>query len=261
VTKSRLRNLALPLALATLAAVLVGIYVISYRNSVTHGAGLVKVLVASRDIPAGTEGSTIAGGGYLTTQTIPRRAVAPGSITSAAAVTSLITGDQIYKGQQVSLRQFVPVTQGGLFAKFSGTQRIVVIPGDPTQLLAGTVFDGDRVDVVATTKYHAVGVPRASTRIVLHNLLVLKAPEGSKSSAVGGTTTTTSTFVMTDQQAETFGWAMKNATWFLVLRPTNPPRDSRASLETLFSFLARGLNPASAPVQIAGTFPESVDGP
>jgi Flp pilus assembly protein CpaB len=261
VTKSRLRNLALPLALATLAAVLVGIYVISYRNSVTHGAGLVKVLVASRDIPAGTEGSTIAGGGYLTTQTVPRRAVAPGSITSAGAVTSLITGDQIYKGQQVSLRQFVPITQGGIFAKFSGTQRIVVIPGDPNQLMAGTISDGDRVDVVATAKYHAGGIPRASTRVVLHNLLVLKAPEGSKSASVGGTTTATATLVMTDQEAQTFGWAMKNATWFLALRPTNHPRDSKANLETLFSFLARGMNPSVAPVQIAGTFPEAVDGP
>jgi Flp pilus assembly protein CpaB len=239
----------------------VGIYVISYRNSVTHGAGLVKVLVASRDIPAGTEGSTIAGGGYLTTQTIPRRAVAPGSITSAAAVTSLITGDQIYKGQQVSLRQFVPITQGGIFAKFSGTQRIVVIPGDPNQLLAGTVADGDHVDVVATTKYHANGIPRATSRVVLHNLLVLKAPEGAKSSSVGGTTTATATMVMTDQEAQTFAWAMKMATWSLLLRPTNHPRDSKTSLETLFSFLARGLNPSAAQGQIAGNFPEAVDGP
>ena len=260
-TKSRLRNLALPLALATLAAVLVGIYVISYRNSVTHGAGLVKVLVASRDIPAGTEGSTIAGGGYLTTQTIPRRAVAPGSITSAAAVTSLITGNQIYKGQQVSLRQFVPITQGGIFAKFSGTQRIVVIPGDPNQLLAGTVSDGDRVDVVATTKYHVSSLTRVSTRVVLHNLLVFKAPEGAKSSSVGGTTTTTATFVMTDREAQTFGWAMKEATWFLVLRPTNHPRDSRANLETVFSFLARGMNSSAASGQIVGNFPETPDGP
>jgi Flp pilus assembly protein CpaB len=261
VTKSRLRNLALPLALATLAAVLVGIYVISYRNSVTHGAGLVKVLVAARDIPAGTEGSTIAGGGYLTTQTVPRRAVAPGSITSAGAVTSLITGDQIYKGQQVSLRQFVPVTQGGIFAKFSGTQRIVVIPGDPNQLMAGTVSDGDRVDVVATTKYPAGSLARAATRIVLHNLLVLKAPEGAKSASVGGTTTATATLVMTEQEAQTFGWAMKNTTWFLVLRPTNHPRDSRVTLETLFSFLGRGLNPASAQGQLAGGFGGTVDGP
>ena len=77
-TKSKIRTLALPLGLAALAAVLVGIYVTSYRNSVTHGAGLVKVLVAALDIPAGTEGSSVAGGGYLTTQTVPRRAVVPG---------------------------------------------------------------------------------------------------------------------------------------------------------------------------------------
>ncbi|HKC21157.1 MAG TPA: hypothetical protein VKB64_01480, partial [Gaiellaceae bacterium] len=64
-TKTRVRNLALPLGLAAAAAILIGIYVISYRNSVTHGAGLVKVMVATRDIPAGTDGSTIAGGGYL----------------------------------------------------------------------------------------------------------------------------------------------------------------------------------------------------
>ena len=51
----------LPLALAVLAVVLIGIYIVSYRNSVTHGAGMVKVLVAARDIPAGTEG--ILGGG------------------------------------------------------------------------------------------------------------------------------------------------------------------------------------------------------
>ena len=53
-TKLRLRNLMLPVALAVIAAVLVGIYIVSYRNSVTEGAGLVKVLVASRDIPAST---------------------------------------------------------------------------------------------------------------------------------------------------------------------------------------------------------------
>ena len=81
-TKSRLRSLVLPLGLAALAAVLVGIYITSYRNSVTHGAGMVKVLVASRDIPAGTEGSSVAGGGYLTSQMVPRRAVVPGSVTT-----------------------------------------------------------------------------------------------------------------------------------------------------------------------------------
>ena len=55
-TKPRIRNLLVPAALAVLAAVLVGIYIASYRNNVNEGAGLVNVLVASRDIPAGTDG-------------------------------------------------------------------------------------------------------------------------------------------------------------------------------------------------------------
>ena len=74
----RTRNLLLPIGLAALAAVLVGIYVVSYRHKVTHGASLVGVLVASRDVPAGTAGSEVASGGYLKEQTVPRRAVVPG---------------------------------------------------------------------------------------------------------------------------------------------------------------------------------------
>jgi Flp pilus assembly protein CpaB len=261
VTRSRLRNLALPLGLAVLAAVLVGAYVVSYRNSVTHGAGLVKVLVAARDIPAGTDGSSIAAGGYLESETVPRRAVVPGSITTARPLTSLVAGAEIYKGQQITLRQFTPASQGGVFAKFSGTERVVVVPGDANQLLAGVLSDGDHVDVVATTKYHVgVGGPaRASTRVILRNLLVLKAPDASGKATIAGQTTTAAQLVMTDQQAETMSWALVQAKWFLALRPTNKPVNSKAMLETMFSFLGRGL-PAPQQ-QIAGNFPESIDAP
>lgn len=259
-TKSRLRNLALPLGLATLAAVLIGMYVISYRNRVTHGAGLVKVLVATRDIPAGTDGSTIAGGGYLKSQTVPRRAVVPGSITTAAPLTAKVTAGQIYEGQQVTLRQFVPVAQGGIFAKFSGAQRIVVIPGDQNQLLAGTMSDGDRVDVVATAKYHVGDLARATSRVILRNLLVLKAPDGApKAASVGAPPAVTATLVMTDKEAQTMAWALKQTSWFFALRPTSKPANSPPTAETLFSVLGRGL--PSAPGQIAGNFPGSIDAP
>ena len=259
-TTSKLRNSALPLGLAALAAVLIGMYIVSYRNSVTHGAGLVKVLVASRDIPSGTEGSQIAAGGYLKTQTVPRRAVVPGSVTSAAPLTSLVAAGTIYKGQQITLRQFAPVSQGGVFAKFSGNERVVIVPGTENQLMAGTLSVGDHVDVVATARYHTGGISRSTSRVVLHNLLVLDAPEKSKSSGLSSDTpSAAATIVMTDSQAQTMGWAMKNTTWFLALRPTKRPRNSQQTAETLFSFLARGLSQGTAPRVIAGDFPESVD--
>jgi Flp pilus assembly protein CpaB len=260
VTKSRVRNLALPLGLAAAAAILIGIYVVSYRNSVTHGAGLVEVIVATRDIPAGTEGSTIAGGGYLKSQTIPRRAVVPGAVTTAGALTSKVTADQIYEGEQISLRQFVPVAQGGIFANFSGNQRLVIVPGNQYQLLAGTLKDGDRVDVIVTVKYQVGPLDRATTRVALRNLLVLEAPDGgTKSTTIGAAPTISAKVIMSDQQAQTMAWALRQANWMFALRPTNKPTNSRPSVETLFSILGRGL--PAAPQQIAGNFPESVDEP
>jgi Flp pilus assembly protein CpaB len=257
---TNLRNLALPIGLAALAAVLVGFYVVSYRNNVNHGAGMTKVLVAARDIPAGTDGAAVAAGGYLESQTVPRRAVVPGSIVSAAPLTSLVTGDTIYRGEQITLRQFKPASQGGVFAKFSGTQRAVVVPGDPNQLLAGTVSDGDRVDVVANTRYHLGSLERTTSRVVLRNLLVLNAPAASKGSSVGGSQTTSATLVMTDAQSQTMLWALQNTQWYLTLRPSTRPRDSKTSLETLHSFLSRGLPPTKAQELIQGNFPETPDG-
>jgi Flp pilus assembly protein CpaB len=258
-TRPQLRNMLLPIGLATLAAVLVGIYVTSYRHRVTHGAGMVSVLVASRDISAGTTGSEVASGGYVKEQTVPRRAVVPGSIVSSAGLTSLVAAGDIYKGEQITLRQFAPISQGGVFAKFAGNQRAISIAGDDNQLLAGTISDGDRVDVVATVRYKSGDADRASSRVVLRNVLVLEAPDARKGSDLGGTTADNHiTLVVTDQQAQTIGWALKNATWFLALRPTSHPRNSQTGLETLHSFLGRGL--PSADSQIRGNFPESVDG-
>jgi Flp pilus assembly protein CpaB len=257
VTKTRLRNLMLPVALAVLAVVLIGIYMVSYRNSVTNGAGLVKVLVAARDIPAGTKGTAVASGGYLKTQTVPRRAVVPGSIVSGTPLTSLVSTDPIYKGEQITLRQFGPIAQAGIFAKFSGKQRAVALLGEPTQLLSGTLSDGDHVDVVATAQYTSRGLSRSTSRVVLRNLLVLEAAEQVD---VSSGEKTSATLVMNDRQTQTMAWAMKNSTWFLTLRPTARPRNSRTSLETLKTFLGRGLSPSEAAKRIAGNFPESVRG-
>ena len=168
----------------------------------------------------------------------------PGSITSSAPLTSLVAGSVIYKGQQITLRQFAPIAQGGIFAKFSGNQRVVVVPGDGNQLLAGTLADGDHVDVVMTSKYKLGQLDRASTRVVLQNLLVLKAPdEAAKAASIGGPATASAQLVMTDRQAQTMGWAMKQGVWFFALRPTNKPRNSRATIETLQSILGRNLPP------------------
>ena len=126
-----------------------------------------------------------------------------------------------------------------IFAKFSGRERAVALLGEPTQLLAGTVSDGDRVDVIADVQYTSRGLSRASSRVILRNLLVLEAPDGEVSVTSGEKTS--ATLVMTDRQAQTMSWALQNSQWFLALRPTARPRNSGPSLETLKTVLGRGM--------------------
>jgi Flp pilus assembly protein CpaB len=97
--------------------------------------------------------------------------------------------------------------------------------------------------------------------VVLRNLLVLKAPDGTKTPSVGGAATESISLVMTDRQAEKMAWAMKQGTWFLALRPTNRPRNSSPSIETIFSFLYSGLPPAAQRQITAANFKESIDAP
>jgi Flp pilus assembly protein CpaB len=114
--------------------------------------------------------------------------------------------------------------------------------------------------VVATTKYHVNDVARATSRVILRNLLVLKAPDGApKAASIGAPPAVTATLVMTDKEAQVMAWAMKQTTWFFALRPTSKPANSPGTADTLFSVFSRGL--PGAPGQIAGNFPESIDAP
>ena len=181
-------------------------------------------MVAARDIPAGTDGSAVASGGYLKTETVPRRAVVPGSVVSAAPLTSLVAKDPIYKGQQVTLRQFGPISQGGIFAKFSGKQRAVAVLGDPTQLLAGTLSEATASTSSPTPVHVRRHQPRDDRVWSCGTCSCSTRPTRARRPASSSGEKTSATLVMTDRQAQTMGWAMKNSTWFLALRPTTKPR-------------------------------------
>src|SRR4029078_5769339 len=104
-------------------------------------------------------------------------------------------------------------------------------------MLAGIVQEGDHVDVVATAKYHFKDIARATSRVALRNWLWVEPAEDAKQASVGGAPTTTSTLVMTDRQAQTMGWAEKQATWFFVLRPTKKPLNTSPPVDTPFTIV------------------------
>ena len=144
----RAKNIGIAVALAALAAILTSVYVVNYKRHVQHGEGKVTVLVAARDIPAGTSGADVIDKKMLKEQTVPRKSRIPGAISSPDLLSQYVATQDIYEGEQVSTRRFAPPQEQGIRAQIKGTQRAYQLEGDNNQLLAGTIKAGDHVDVV-----------------------------------------------------------------------------------------------------------------
>ena len=243
----RARNTAIAGALAAVAVLLTLAYVRNVRNDAQQGSSLVRVMVAVRDIVAGTPGSDAS----LQPREVPRRAVVPGAITNKGEVAGLVAADQIYAGEQVTTLRFVPAAEQGIVGELKGNQRALQVPGDQNQLLAGTLKADDRIDVVASVKYRVrdvnggtagADVDRTASRIVLRDLRVLQAPTAPTSDTTLGSNNAYNTILaVTDAQAQKLFYVMKNADWSFQLRPKNRPKDSPESVDTLESILGDGL--------------------
>lgn len=249
----RLRNIVLAVGLAALAAALTSFYVANYKRSLQDAEKSVSVFVASRDIPVGTSGAEAAARGMLRKQDVARKSVVPGAIATPDDIADKIATERVYAGEQVSARRFVPVEQRGVLAQLKGNQRAFQVPGDVNQLLVGTLKAGDRVDVVSSIKYKvkdlggaaATDRDRTATRVVLRDLVVLRAPSGSfAADKVGGAVDSYAVQLkVTDSQAQKLFFVMKNGDWSLQLRPVVDAADSPESVETIESVLGDGLRP------------------
>jgi pilus assembly protein CpaB len=253
-SRYRLRNALAAGGLALLGALLVILYVVSYRNNVNKGADLVTVYVAARDIAEGTDGATASGGGYIKKESVLRRNVVDGAISNPNQIADLAVGQPILAGQQITVRQFHSAAQQGALANIAGNLRAITVPGNNQQLLAGIVKDGDHVDVLANIKYVVKNAgTHVVTRVILRNLLVLKAPSSSGNGGLGGTNNSNSiTFALSDNQAEKLFFAVQNTTWSLLLRPVARPSESPESIETLQGLISDGLSSTKVTQLTAG---------
>jgi Flp pilus assembly protein CpaB len=259
----QLRNVVVAVALGLLAAVFTALYVTNYRKHVQHGAQSVGVLVATVDIPAGTSGASIVSGHLLKTMTVPRDALTPGAISNPDQITRLVSTDEILSGEQVSTRRFGNSTELGVRAQLKGTMRAVQVSANPNQILVGTLRAGDHVDLVANLKGSSNnGEPIHYDRIVLRNLLILRAP--TTADAKGGNLTAPNQtfsvmFAVTDSQASKLMFVTRNADangsadggWALELRPVTNAANSPDKVESAQTVLLDGLS-ASERAQVAG---------
>src|SRR5205814_2291867 len=102
--------------------------------------------------------------------------------SNSEQLNNLVATEQVYRGEQVTALRFGTPTELGIRAQLKGTDRAVQLEGDANELLAGTLKDGDHVDVVAewTTPD---GSQHHSSKVIARNLLILHAPDAP---AAGG---------------------------------------------------------------------------
>jgi Flp pilus assembly protein CpaB len=239
----RLRNIAIAVALAVLAAMMTSFYVKQQKQDIQQGQVLTTVWVAKSDIPAGSVGDDIAG--QLQSTEVAKSAVTPGAIVQPEDLAGKVSSEAIYAGEQVSLLRFSTQEEQGIRAKISGNLRAVQLPGDANQLLVGTLSAGDHVDVVGSWQLTGVENQKVS-RIVLRDILVLQAPEASSESKKVTQQSGDQSIMLavTDAQAQKLFWIFTNGDWSLSLRPTTDAADSPEGFEWSGTVLADGLTRA-----------------
>jgi Flp pilus assembly protein CpaB len=239
----RLRNLLIALGLAAVAAVLVSVYVTQYKHHVQKGESAVQVYVAARDIAAGTPGDELIDGKYLRASSVERRNVIPGAISKPEEIASTYVTEPIYAGEQLSLRRFGQPGAEGLRGQLRGNQRAIEFDAKPSQVLAGTLKTGDRVDVVATW-----AVPEGSShhvgKVVLRDILVLSVSEGKGLRNAGSSASDSVTVQLrvTDTQANKLFFLVKNGEWSLALRPPTRAGDSGESVKDAGTIASEGVD-------------------
>jgi Flp pilus assembly protein CpaB len=228
-TTNRLWQVVAAAGLALLAVLLTTFYVTNYKHHVQNAEAQVSVLVAAKDIPVDTQGSELVSGTWLTKQSVPRRQVVPGAISSPAQLRNLIATEPIFAGEQVTTRRFGTPAERGVRAQIKGTQRAVEFDGDAHQLLAGTLRAGDHVDVVGAWEIQTPNGTLGGTgtndvrvaRVFIRDALVLAAPAApGKSAGIGATGGFSAQLRLTDGESQRLEWVFAHGkNWRLEIRP------------------------------------------
>lgn len=228
----RTRNIAIASGLALLAIVFMVVYVSKARHSsdaADVGKGVVSVLFAAQDISAGTPGTDLQSGAFVT-RTVPQSAVVPNAVTSPSALRGEVATQDILKGEPVSGQKFGPMAAAGVRSRISGTERVVQLAGDKNQILDGTLKPGDRVDILGTWNVPENCGSCHVTRVIVPNVLVVATSSelgsGSDQSQIPLQLRLTAT------QASRVFWMSKNGAWWLMLRPVVKPRSGGAGAES-----------------------------
>lgn len=166
------RNLTIAMALAVVGIILMVNYVHGQKAALQKGDSNIKVLVAKKDIPAGTSVKELKAGGFLETKTIVSRDRDPSAIGSLSGLSKLAVNSQVYAGQQLTSRVFQESGKSPLRDQLKGTERALMVPLNPWAGLGTYLRAGDHIDIYASNTIDSIN----NTWLVARNVEILKVP-------------------------------------------------------------------------------------
>ena len=194
---------------AVLAAILLIVYLHSYRSSVDAGARPMQVLVAKSLIPRGTSGSIIAQEHLYQVTNVPKDQLKLLAIADPGALSDRVTLADVYPGQQLTANDFSIEALNSIPNLITGKARAIAIAVGGVHAVAGQVAAGDHVDVYLGVNAQSGGVAGPIIKLLASNVLVLVPPSTDGGAVIRATTAT----------AAKFAYASDNGVLWLVLRP------------------------------------------
>jgi len=236
--KTRQGTIAVGIGAAVLAAILLLVYLRSYRSSVKGSSEPVTVLVASRLIPKGTSGTAVATKNLFEVTSIPKGQLKFGAITDSGALRGTVVANDIYPSQQLTSADFRSAAAGALASQLTTTWRAIALPPlDAAHGLAGAVQTGDHVDVYAQLDdaNSPAGLNIKTLATVLRDVEILATPTSiTPGAAVSGNYV----LKVPSDQAPRLLYAADNGKIWFVLRPANGARGSHPAFVTNLNLFA-----------------------
>ena len=239
--RTRRGALIISLFAGVLAAILLVVYLESYRSSVNSGNRPEQVLVARRLISQGTSATSIAQQRLYEVTTVQKSQLDPLAITDPTALGGRIAATDIYPGQQLTQQDFTTENAGSLSYQLSGSERAIAIPIDTLHGMLGVVTPGTFVDVyveiagpsTSTTASaptrNVAGASTTQVRLLAADVEVLGTPQSGSPAMI---------LRVSDADAASFAYAADYERFWLVIRPQTGATRTPPSVATLGALLS-----------------------
>lgn len=215
-------------------------YVRGIEARTLRGAELVEVFVAKDLIPSGTAGQVAINDGLIEKQTVPRKALAEGSISSLKEIENRVAAVDIFKGEQINQARFVRPAEARGLIPIPADRQAMSIEVDMPPGVAGFVQSGDQVSIIAQLEE-----PEPRAEYLLQNVQVLAVGQrvvtidGNKDAGQVQQTQerVLLTLAVTPAEAEKLAFAMFQGQIHVTLLPTGqqPSSTSGSTSGNVFS--------------------------